>query len=258
MTTTTPSSTHPNNTTTLLTQLQTQVHNADVTGGQATLNQLKILLIDASCEPDLRAKLAALELGVLLSVADADMEAFERNMSQAKALYVSGMRSKESCKVLGLNLMYLLVSNNLSEFHSELELLSESEEAIQSPFITFPVQLEQRLMVGSYDKVSSGEIPDPSYAFFMESLLLTVRDSIAECLESAYRTLSLSSAQSMLGFASIEELEEYMKEIRDDWIVENGELCFQPPPVGRQASDIPSMKLIAQSLTYATELERIV
>ena len=243
---------------TLLTQLQQQVNISDISGGKDTLNQLKIALIDASSEPQRLAKLTALEFGVLLSVADGDMDAFERNMSQAKAMYMSGVYTGDSCKILGLNLMYLLVSNNLSEFHSELELLSENEEILQSPFLAFPVQLEQRLMVGSYDMVSSGAIPDASYAFFMDSLMLTVRDSIAECLESAYRTLTLSAAQRMLGFGTLQELEEYMSESRDDWIVENGELCFQPPPMGRQASDIPSMKLIAQSLTYATELERIV
>ena len=35
-------------------------------------------------------------------------------------------------------------------------------------------------------------------------------------------------------------------------------LCFQPPEVGSKTSDISGMKLSAQSLSYATELERIV
>ena len=249
--------------TTLLNTLQTQAQSSDVEGGFKTLNKLKILLIDAQNPQELTVKLAALEYGVLLSVADTDMEAFQRNMAQAKALYVNGSckLTDQSYKILGLNLLYLLVSNNLSEFHSELELLQDSNDAMNSAFIQFPLKLEQRLMVGSYDMVSLEKVPDPSYAFFMEGLMLTVRDSIAECLESAYRTLPLTSAQSMLGFATMEELREYMKETKeDDWIVDEaaGELCFQPPPVGRQASDIPSMKFIAQSLTYATELERIV
>ena len=53
-------------------------------------------------------------------------------------------------------------------------------------------------------------------------------------------------------------LMEYVNECRDDWIVEGDTLCFQPPPMGSKASDIPSMKLISQSLSYATEMERIV
>jgi len=243
----------------LLSKLKSQV-DIDVDGGKQTLNELKVLLIDASTDEDRLIKLTALEYGVLLSVADDDMEAFQRNMAQAKALYHSGLSTSESFKIMGLNLMALLVDaeTNLSEFHSELELIYDNEVAMSSPYISFPVMLERRLMVGSYNLASAGEIPDPSYSFFMESLMLTVRDSIARCLESSFRTLSLPAAQDMLGFDTMEELKEYMEELHQDWIVEDGELCFQPPPLGRQASDVPSMKLLTQSLTYATELERIV
>ena len=62
----------------------------------------------------------------------------------------------------------------------------------------------------------------------------------------------------MMKFQTFRELKEYMQEARDDWIAEGDSLCFQPPPTGRKASDIPSMELIAQSLSYATELERII
>merc|ERR1712238_243470 len=154
--------------------------------------------------------------------------------------------------------MYLLVENNLSEFHAELELLSSDESS--TPYVSFPINLERQLMVGSYDEVlhAGAHVPDPSYSFFMDNLLQTVRDSIADFLEVGYKTMKLGDAVGLMRFKSEEELRGYMEEYRDDWIVEGGVLCFQPPEVGSKASDIPSMKLIAQSLSYATELERIV
>lgn len=201
----------------------------------------------------------ALELGALLSVADDDLDAFARNISQLKPYYDTlSVTTERKCHVLGLNLMHLLVDNRLSEFHAELELLSEEEAG--TPFVSFPITLERQLMVGSYDEVlnAGANVPDPSYNFFMENLIETVRDSIADCVEVTYKSLKLTDAVTMMKLDSVEELQEYVQDKRDDWIVEGDMLTFQPPPVGSKAADIPSMKLISQSLSYATELERIV
>ena len=115
-------------------------------------------------------------------------------------------------------------------------------------------------MVGSYDEVlnAGSHVPDPSYSFFMENLLETVRDSIADCVEVSYKSMKLTDAVTMMKFESTEELLDYVQEKREDWIVDGERLTFQPPPVLGKAEDIPSMKLIGQSLSYATELERIV
>jgi len=217
-------------------------------------------------EEFIKISASALELGVLLSVAEEDLDAFARNVAQLKSYYASlSSFSSESttpkkCHILGLNLMYLLVDNNLSEFHSELELLSSSEAS--TPFLSFPINLERQLMVGSYDEVldAGTHVPDPSYSFFMDNLLQTVRDSIADCVEVSYKTMKVNDAVGMMKFDSREDLFEYIKECRDDWITDDSkdELCFQPPSGGAKASDIPSKKLIAQTLSYATELERIV
>ncbi len=227
--------------------------------------RVQILMLDFAGTKD-AAMLAAstLELGVLLSVADEDLDAFARNVAQLKSYYSalssSSTGTPKKCHILGLNLMYLLVENNLSEFHAELELLSIDEAS--TPYISFPINLERQLMVGSYDEVlkAGTHVPDPSYKFFMDNLLQTVRDSIADCVEVSYKTMKIGDAVSMMKFDSREELLEYIQDCRDDWIVDDvsGELCFQPPSAGATASDIPSKKLIAQTLSYATELERIV
>lgn len=254
----------------LINDLSRQVQANDIELGKITLTKLKIWMLDIGPQAtpaSVALAAAALELGVLLSVADDDLEAFARNISQIKPHYASlsafaaagaAATTERRCHVLGLNLMHLLVDNRLSEFHAELELLSEEEAG--TPYVSFPITLERQLMVGSYDEVldAGSNVPDPSYAFFMENLLETVRDSIADCVEVSYKSMKLVDAMTMMKFGSDAELQEYVQEKREDWIVEGDRLTFQPPPMGSKAVDIPSMNLIAQSLSYATELERIV
>ena len=246
----------------LINNLSAALQANDIASGKSALTQLKIWMLEISQEGSPEAtNLAAmaLELGALLSVADDDLDAFARNISQLKPYYDTlSTTTERKCHVLGLNLMHLLVDNRLSEFHAELELLSEEEAG--TPFVSFPITLERQLMVGSYDEVlnAGANVPDPSYNFFMENLIETVRDSIADCVEVTYKSLKLTDAVTMMKLDSVEELQEYVQDKRDDWIVEGDMLTFQPLPVGSKAADIPSMKLISQSLSYATELERIV
>lgn len=231
-------------------------------GDASVLPQLKIAMLDFPSPPDsahMSVAIEALEWGVLATVNEGDLDAFARSMAQLKPYYAAaGAVSEKKCHILGLNLMHLLVDNRLSEFHSELELLTDAEAS--NAFVSFPINLERQLMVGIYDEVLSAgmNLPDPSYQFFMDNLLQTVRDSIADCVEVSYKTMKCSDAVTMMKFDTQAALMEYVEECRDDWIVEGDTLCFQPPPMGSKASDIPSMKLIGQSLSYATEMERIV
>jgi len=258
----------------LLAELSAKCDSGDIVGGRETLGKLKICMLEfppsASTAESNTIAIQALEFGVLLMVADGDLDAFARNVAQLKPYYAnnnntatsdeSTPQSPRKCHILGLNLMHLLVDNRLSEFHAELELLSDTEAS--HPFVTFPIDLERQLMVGMYDKVLSVTVPDPSYQFFVDHLLQTVRDSIADCVEVSYQQMKLQDACVLMKFTTEQELLEYVEECRDDWIVQQDMgtkmLCFQPPPSGSKATDVPSMKLIAQSLSYATEMERIV
>mmetsp|Transcript_45754 Transcript_45754/g.53548 ORF Transcript_45754/g.53548 Transcript_45754/m.53548 type:complete len:280 (-) Transcript_45754:144-983(-) len=272
----------------LLSELSTAVTSSNVDKGKDVLAQLKILMLDfppnLSASPQLLdVAISTYENGILLSLHDddglGDMDSFARNMTQLKPLYAMSpitpaddAKFQKKCHVLGLNLMNLLVENNLSEFHSELEeLVTQPEAMTSSKYITFPISLERQLMVGSYDEIllsltTESSMPDKSYGTFMENLLTTVRDSIGDCIEMSYKTMKLVDAAKMMKYDSVKELLEYVEEMRgsasessgSDWIIEDDELCFQPPETGKKASDIPSMKLIEQSLSYATELERIV
>jgi 26S proteasome regulatory subunit N12 len=242
----------------LLSELKAKFEAGDVLGGKETLSKLKIAMLDfpPGSKPHMEVAVEALELGILLTVEDGDLDAFARNIAQIKPIYAVLKTTPRKCHILGLNLMNLLLENRLSEFHAELELLTEEEAS--NTYITFPINLERRLMVGIYDEVLSVTVPDGSYQFFVDNLLQTVRDSIADCVEVSYKSMRIADAMTMMKFGTQQELLEYVEECRDDWIVEGDTLCFQPPPSGSKASDIPSMKLISQSLSYAMEMERIV
>lgn len=78
--------------------------------------------------------------------------------------------------IRGLHLIRLLTQNRIADFHTALEALP-SNAAAESPFIAHPVDLERRLMEGSYAKVWSArkEAPAEEFAFFVDSLMGTIR-----------------------------------------------------------------------------------
>lgn len=65
--------------------------------------------------------------------------------------------SKQKYQLLGLNLLFLLSQNRVSEFHTELELLPQ-EIIHKNEFIRHPLALEQYLMEGSYNKIFSAKV----------------------------------------------------------------------------------------------------
>jgi len=199
-----------------------------------------------------------LELGTLLSVKMHDLVSFNRHIAQVKTYYndtgkIQFPPSQRQFPILGLNLLHLLADNRLAEFHTELELIPVDDH--NNIYIKHPIQLEQYLMEGAYNKLyaSRADVPTETSTFFMDILMNTVRDEIAECSEKAYKSLPLKDAQKILFLASTQELIEYAQ--KRNW--EIGEtLVFKTDQ--KAQVDIPADKLIFQTLTYAKELERIV
>lgn len=224
---------------------------------KALLNQVKLALLTQSLDDNERMHaVAALEIGVLLAVQAEDLDLFGRTVALIQPYYYNnGTDTPRRLLVIGLHLMHLLVENRLSEFHSQLELLTE--EQASNPFISFPVGLERQLMVGIYDEILAVTAPDASYQLFLDLTVQTVRDAIADCMEVSYTSLTTKQAAEIMKFESTQELLQYVQESRDDWILQGDVLTFQPV-ASSGAQDVPSMEWIEQSLTYATEMERIV
>lgn len=79
-------------------------------------------------------------------------------------------------------------------------------------------------MEGSYSRVwqlcrgtsSSSpqtQLPRPEFAFFVSTLVGTVRNEIASCDERAYSTLPLRDAQTLLFFDSEAEVRAFAQEV---------------------------------------------
>ena len=153
--------------------------------------------------------------------------------------------------------MHLLVENRLSEFHSECELLSNAEKEVN--YVKFPILLEQEIMEGAYSKVLALSSKQPShfYAHFMEQLIETVRSDISDCAEKSYEKLAMTEAQKMFMIENKNDFLAFIESKRDNgWVVEGNNIVFK---VGKKSQiEIPSLKLIAQTLEYAQEMERIV
>jgi 26S proteasome regulatory subunit N12 len=266
-----------------LQQLESHVSTGNVEAGMALLRQIKVSRLTDPTNPVSDAPYAAaLECGVLLSVAAQDLEAFARHYQQLQPLYATTVQTTpRKNHITGLNLMALLVTASSSEFHSELELLAHDQQHDQQlnndKFLQFPIAVERKLMVGIYDEILTMTLPDPSYQFFMDQLVSTVRDAIADCMEVSYASLTFQQAAEIMKFNTtstsssnnnsneqqvLQDLLDYIETAREDWIVEehNNVITFQPTVSGAAvtAQDIPSQQWIQQSLTYATEMERIV
>lgn len=211
------------------------------------------------------------EHAVLLAVKCEDKDAFQRYLATLRPYYTGSFgplvsESAFKSPIVGLHLLFLLVENQLAEFHSELELLSEQQQS--DPAISFCTQLDRHLMIGSYDQVMQAAAAPPVeyYSFFLTSLLETVRLNICECVLAAYHSLTPQAAMQILMFPSQEDTLEFFNdhypELQVTAATETIDFRLQQSQQagggGNKSDEVPSLKLIHQTLSYATELERIV
>eukprot|EP00286_Rhodomonas_abbreviata_P007336 CAMPEP_0181317340 /NCGR_PEP_ID=MMETSP1101-20121128/16416_1 /TAXON_ID=46948 /ORGANISM="Rhodomonas abbreviata, Strain Caron Lab Isolate" /LENGTH=267 /DNA_ID=CAMNT_0023424727 /DNA_START=13 /DNA_END=816 /DNA_ORIENTATION=+ len=237
------------------------------------LGQLKVAMMSFSSLPgmtpageankeELLITRETYELACLVMVAEKDIPGFERHMSLAKTCYTDygGIlpQSEYQYQMQGLNLLCLLAQSKIAEFHTELELIPV--DLWENPCIKFPIKLEQYLMEGSYPKVltSVEDVPAPSYHYFVSMLSGTVRDSIAESSEAAYDSLPLEEALKMLKMSSVSELEDYATMRERGWDVDQSAKVVRFREEHKVDLEVPSQRLIIETLSYAKELERIV
>mmetsp|Transcript_23417 Transcript_23417/g.21298 ORF Transcript_23417/g.21298 Transcript_23417/m.21298 type:complete len:264 (+) Transcript_23417:43-834(+) len=251
--------------------LKVLIDKNDIYSANNLINELKGFLLEFESLPplnietpnaEIERKLSRdfLEYAVIVSVILEDKEGFERNINSLKPYYIKNINISESTStptVLGLNLLYLLVENRLADFHSELELLSD--EQLSHPNIKFCTQLDLHLVVGSYDQVliAASTPPVAVYSFFLKSLLETVRLNVGECIAAAYENLSIEKATKMLMYDDTEDTKTFIQESYPDWEIVSGVINVKVKKSTKSES-IPSHRLISQTVTYATELERIV
>jgi 26S proteasome regulatory subunit N12 len=137
---------------------------------------------------------AILEAGALLSIRAQDGAAFTRYYQQLQPFYAlpasefepeSSHGEHQRSKITGLYLLQLLTKGDYAGFHTLLEgLEAEIAESLADEgrgvvpgiendrFIRYPVELEQALMEGAYDRVwksTKGEgVPSEEFSVFSE------------------------------------------------------------------------------------------
>lgn len=135
-----------------------------------------------------------------------------------------------------------------------------TEEQRHHPAIVFCTQLDQYLMIGSYDQViaAAARPPVEYFSFFLKSLLETVRINIWECVLSSYRTLTVSAATEMLMFSNQQETKDFLESKYPDLVVQHDIIDITSHKNLKSEEELKSHRLIEQTLSYAAELERIV
>ncbi|KAG9333088.1 hypothetical protein JZ751_013512, partial [Albula glossodonta] len=198
------------------------------------LSKLKISLLELNFLPTTGTKLTkqqlilardVLEIGALWSILKKDIPSFERYMAQLKCYYFDYKdelpESAYMHQLLGLNLLFLLSQNRVSEFHTELERLSARD--IQTNY----------LMEGSYNKVflAKGNIP--------------AENEIAGCIEKAYEQIHFNEATRVLFFSSSKKMTDYAK--KRGWTQSSsGYYSFSPQQQRTEEQSIPSTELAQQ------------
>ncbi|XP_044752548.1 26S proteasome non-ATPase regulatory subunit 8 [Coccinella septempunctata] len=202
-----------------------------------------------------------LEIGVQWSIASNDIPSFERYMAQLKCYYFDYKtelpESAFKYQLLGLNLLFLLSQNRVAEFHTELELLP-ADHLQNNVYIRHPLSIEQYLMEGSYNKIflAKGNVPAKSYNFFMDILLDTIRNEIANCVEKAYEKISLKMTARMLYLPNEEAAKSFAT--KKGWKLGKDNFFYFVPEIEKTTEPIPSIELAEQAIEYAKELEMIV
>lgn len=85
-----------------------------------------------------------------------------------------------------------------------------------------------------------------------------VRDAIAESSEAAYNSLPMGEALKLLSIKTPAELADYAAMREREWDVDVAAQVVRFREEKKVDLDVPSKRLIVETLSYAKELERIV
>jgi hypothetical protein len=213
----------------------------------------------------------ALEHALLLDVATADDEAFERDAVQLRPYYTDARPllppSPSEGTARGLTLLRLLAASRLADFAAEAASLPPDVAAAPTPALA--LRLEATMAEGAYPSAlaaARAPLADPAAGRSVAALEVAIRSEVAACAAAAYPSLALDDAAALLmldgGAAAVQALAA-----EKGWAVRGGRVWFGEEAAGGRkgggaaasaSSLLPGPELLAQALTYARELERIV
>lgn len=210
-------------------------------------------------EQDLKTAMNGLEIGAQIAINIADLNMFDRVICQLKQYYLVKNIAKLSKKrqhLMGLYLMYLLTENRLGDFHVEIELLSFDD--LENKFIKYPINIEQFMMEGSYEKIKKlkNELPDKTYLALTNKLEETVRNEIGASLQAVHNKINLGDALKMLSINDKNTLSQYIKTQKLEWRIDGDILHFSSQKQKQQTID--AVTTIQDMLQFTSNIETIV
>uniref|UniRef100_A0A8R1DMQ8 26S proteasome non-ATPase regulatory subunit 8 n=1 Tax=Caenorhabditis japonica TaxID=281687 RepID=A0A8R1DMQ8_CAEJA len=234
----------------------------DVAAVEKALNDLTTALGSASSGLD--EKQAALaskdvyEISVLLAIVKNDFDSFDDYINQVNTYYTMVPQNSENKHLMtGLQLMFLLAFNRLSDFHMLLEQVPQREQT-SNAYISTPVRIEQSLMEGAYNKVVLTEknIPSPFYSVFIRIMLDTIRREIASSIEKSFKSLTAKDATVMLLFDNDQKMLKYAQDRK--WRLDGNRFVFEVEAAQDKPVNLDTVRIATQTLFYAKQLEQIV
>lgn len=145
------------------------------------------------------------EICAFVAVRKGNLDSFEKHVRQLKTLYRDYCKvlppSSHEDTILGLQLLFLLSSDRIGEFHTELELIGREKQAKGGNLIGDTVILERYLMEGNYAKVYNAIQLDMGTskgggekAVFLKKLETTMRRRIADSIVAGCGNQSTAAA----------------------------------------------------------------
>lgn len=206
-----------------------------------------------------------LEMGCLWAAHSRDGLAFERYFSQlASIIYFSAGQSLDSVNgdrkwlLIGLQLLNLLVTGRIAEFHILMEQLPETS-LLTNPFITFPLKLEQSLIEGTYHRIWEAKESAPAieYGWFIDGLVDSIRNELIRGLESSMTSISIEELSKLLLIKSTDiKAIEHLASQRG-WSV-NGVTVAIRPAKDHEGNHGTATNDLSRVLQYARQLEQII
>lgn len=205
------------------------------------------------------------EICALLSLQLQNVSQFDNLAIQLQTFYfdsvpVSHAPSKNSSLLLALILMRLLTSNRFAEFHMLLERVQDWNAVYSDTLISFPVNLEQSLMEGSFRKVlqAVSNAPSPYFEPFNNVVAHAVRVTVANGCQSSFRSLSLVDLGKMLFLGSLEEVMQFVSE--RNWTVsgDRTKVLFSSDDCVKYEASAYCTQMLLANLGLAREMESII
>lgn len=206
-----------------------------------------------------------LEIGCLWAAHSRNGPAFERYFCQLASIvyFVAGqplekVSGQRKWLLIGLQLLNLLVTGRIAEFHILMEQLPE-QCLLSNQFIMFPLKLEQSLIEGTFHRIweAKKSAPAVEYGWFIDGLVDTIRNELIREMESSMTVLSVDELCTVLlieksNSSSIEHLAK-----QRGWLIEGNLVTFRHGNNLKKKAANESTDL-SRVLHYARHLEQII